>query len=174
MLSKISINIIVWMTEVWISNFLLYVIIKCNDKKTYMYDLHKAGAPDTLSARKEFSNQLHNILHTRERDFRCYETKQRRVKKLVVAGIKPRTPCLCSHAVLCHWATTNRQPPVLTIHYLYCTGGAEMPWSHTWSTQYVPSELCMIGVDQKILSIRIEPMLSGFSHSKCLNHLASR
>ena len=32
--------------------------------------------------------------------------------------------------VFYHWAMTNRKPPALTILYLYCTGGAEMPGSH--------------------------------------------
>ena len=36
--------------------------------------------------------------------------------------------------------------------------------SHTWQpgTQYMPSKLHYISVDQKILSIGKEPMLSGF------------
>ena len=34
---------------------------------------------------------------------------------------------------------------------------------NTW--QYAPSELYILGVDQKIISIRKKPMLSGFSDS---------
>ena len=33
--------------------------------------------------------------------------------------------------VLCHWATTAGQPPALTVLSMYCTGGTEMPQSHT-------------------------------------------
>ena len=29
--------------------------------------------------------------------------------------------------VLCHWATTARQTPTLTLLYVHCTGGTEMP-----------------------------------------------
>ena len=44
--------------------------------------------------------------------------------------------------VLCHWATVTKQPPALTILYVYCTGGTEMPQSHILAaTQYVLSEL---------------------------------
>ena len=36
---------------------------------------------------------------------------------------------------LCHWAMTARQPPTLTILYMYCKGGTEclsnMPGSHS-------------------------------------------
>ena len=57
------------------------------------------------------------------------------------------------------------QPPVLTILYMYCTGGTEClsrtPGSHSVCAVRTP-----LGVDWKILSIRKEPMLSGFSHSK--------
>ena len=51
--------------DIW--NRLDNYIIKCNDKNAYnyMYNLHKAGAPDTLSARKEFS-----ISHTGTQDCR--------------------------------------------------------------------------------------------------------
>ena len=30
-----------------------------------------------------------------------------------------------SNPVFCHWATTTKQPPALTILYMYCTSGAE-------------------------------------------------
>ena len=63
--------------------------------------------------------------------------------------------------VLCHWATATRQPPTLTILYMYCAGGTEClsctPGSHSVCAVRSP-----LGVDRQILSIRKEPILSGF------------
>ena len=60
--------------------------------------------------------------------------------------------------VLYHWATTNRKPPTLTILYMYCTGGTES------CIQQSLSMCCQNPVRDwlQILSIRKEPMLSGF------------
>ena len=63
--------------------------------------------------------------------------------------------------VLCHWATTAGQPPTLTILYIYCTGGTEC-LSRTHGSHSVCAVRTPLGVDRKILSIRKEPMLSGF------------
>ena len=44
--------------------------------------------------------------------------------------------------VLCHWATTTGQPPTLTILYVYCTGGTEMPRSISiWGISVPPVAL---------------------------------
>ena len=40
--------------------------------------------------------------------------------------------------VLCHWTATNGRPPLLTIIYIYCTGGIEMPQLHIWQ----PLSIC--------------------------------
>ena len=69
---------------------------------------------------------------------------------------------------LCHWATTAGQPPTL---YIYCTGGTEC-LSRTPGSHSVCAVRTLLGVDRKILSVRKEPMLSCFSHSKCKQHLA--
>ena len=80
-------------------------------------------------------------------------------KKPTVTGSRTQDTWL-EPPVFCHWATTARQPPVLTILYMYCTGGTEClgytPGSHSVCTIRTP-----LGVNQKILSIRKEPMLSG-------------
>ena len=52
--------------------------------------------------------------------------------------------------VLCHWATTTGQPPVLTILYLYCTGGTEMPQSQTRQPLSMSVRTVLV-VDQKSL-----------------------
>ena len=61
----------------------------------------------------------------------------------------------------CAWATTAGQLPTPIILYVYCTGGTEClsrtPCSHSVCAIRTP-----LGVNQKILSIRKEPMLSGF------------
>ena len=60
-----------------------------------------------------------------------------------------RTPNL-SHQ-LCHWAATTRQPVALTILYRHCTGSTVcFNCTHRATTQYVPSELCYIDIEQKI------------------------
>ena len=60
--------------------------------------------------------------------------------------------------VVRHWATTGRQPPIPTILYISCTGGTECI-SRTHSICAVRT---LLGVNQKTLSIRKEPMLSVF------------
>ena len=58
---------------------------------------------------------------------------------------------------------TARQPPTLTILYMYCTGGTEcLSRTSTPGTHSVCAIRTLLGVDWKILSIRKEPMLSGF------------
>ena len=67
--------------------------------------------------------------------------------------------------MLCHLATTTRQPPAPTILYVYCTGGTEcFTVVHLTVTQHVPSDFA----EWKTLSITREVMLSGFYHSKHL------
>ena len=63
--------------------------------------------------------------------------------------------------MLCHWATTTGQPPAPTILYMYCTGATEILQSHTWQ----PLSMCHQNSTRgwpKILTIRREPMMSGF------------
>ena len=158
MLSKISINIIVWMTEVWISNFLLYVIIKCNDKKTYMYDLHKAGAPDTLSARKEVFNQLHNILPMNTQHFRYFKMWGKR-KGWQALRIEPRTPDPCSQCSATELQEDNHQPLQSSV----CTAQVVLKYlSHTAGSHSACAVWTPLGIDWKILSIRKESMLGVF------------
>ena len=56
------------------------------------------------------------------------------MKRPAALGIKPRTPGLC---IQCS-AAELRQLPTLTILYMYCTGGTEMPQLHTWQ----PLSMC--------------------------------
>ena len=81
-------------------------------------------------------------------------------KRPAVAVSRTQDTCL-DPPVLCHWATTDGQPPTLTILYMYCTDGAEClsrtPGSHSACVVRTPS-----GVNRKIVSVRKEPMLSGF------------
>ena len=98
--------------------------------------------------------------------------KLRKVKWLVIHWeLNPRHFWL-EPPVLGHWATTAGRSPTTTILHKYCTGGTEC-LSHTSSSHSVCAIWTPLGVDQKIFSIRREPMLSGFAHSKCLEHLAS-
>ena len=56
---------------------------------------------------------------------------------------------------------TARQVTTLTILYVYCTGGTEC-LSHTPGSHSVCAIRLQLEVDQKIFSVRKEPMLSGF------------
>ena len=49
-----------------------------------------------------------------------------------------------------------------------------MPQLHSWQPLSVCRQNRPLGVDRKILSIRKEPMLSGFSHSKWLSWLSGK
>ena len=69
-------------------------------------------------------------------------------------------------------ATTAGQPPTPTILYIYCTSGTKC-LSRTPGSHSACAVRTLLGVDWKALSIRKEPMLSSFSHSKCSEHLAS-
>ena len=80
-----------------------------------------------------------------------YEAKVEESEKRPAATRSQTQDTWLEPPVLCHWATTTGQPPALTILYMYCTGGTEIPQSYTWqplftsilaATQYVPSELC--------------------------------
>ena len=106
------------------------------------------------------------------KEFRCYEAKIEESEK--DGSLRELNPghLWLEPPVLCHWATTTRQPPSLMILYMYCIGGTERlsrtPGSHSVCAIRTP-----LGVDRKILSIRRVTMLSVFSHSKCSEHLAS-
>ena len=78
--------------------------------------------------------------------------------------------------VLCHWATTVGWPLTFTILSIYCTGGTEC-LSHTPGSHSACAVRILFGVDQKILSIRIESMLSGFlilNAQRILPHAGNR
>ena len=103
-------------------------------------------------------------------EFRCYEAKIEESEKAGSRRESNPGHLLLDLPVLCHWATTAGQPPTLTILYMHCTGGTEC-LSHTPASHSVCAVRTPLGVDRKILSVRKEPMLSGFSHSKCHNPL---
>ena len=71
------------------------------------------------------------------------------------------TSYLLEPQVLCQWAMATGQPPTFTILYMYCTGGTEC-LSRIPRTHSVCAITTQLGVDQKILSIRKELILSGF------------
>ena len=103
----------------------------------------------------EFKNNAQSILpHAGNK---CYEAKIEESEK---AGSRTQDTSGLSHQCS---ATELRQPDNhhLTILYMYCTGGTEClsrtPGSHSVCAVRTP-----LGVDRKILSIRKEPMLSGF------------
>ena len=78
--------------------------------------------------------------------------------------------------VLCHWATTVGWPLTFTILYIYCTGGTEC-LSHTPGSHSACAVRILLGVDQKILSIKIESMLSEFlilNAQRILPHAGNR
>ena len=85
--------------------------------------------------------------------FRCYEAKiEESEKGRQPPGIEPRTPSLCSQCSATELRQPdNHQPPQSSI----CTAQVGLKCQHLAATQYVR-------VDRKILSIRREPMLSGF------------
>ena len=95
-------------------------------------------------------------------EFRCYEAKIEGSEKAAARGLNPGYLCL-ELPVVWYWATTARRPLTLTTLYIckYCTGGTEClsctPGSHSVCAVRTP-----LGVNRKILSIRKEPMLSGF------------
>ena len=94
-------------------------------------------------------------------EFRCYEVKQRKVKKAGSRWESSPGHLWLEPPVLCRWATTTEQPPTLTVLYMYCTGGTEC-LSRTHGSHSVCAVRTLLGVDRKIVSIRKEPMLSGF------------
>ena len=61
--------------------------------------------------------------------------------------------------VLCHWATTTRQPPAPTILYMYCTGGTEMPQLHT---RQPPSMCCQNSIRGQPENSLLQPLFSLF------------
>ena len=94
------------------------------------------------------------------KEFRCYEKSKKAGSR---RELNPQHLWL-EPPMLCHWAMTAGQPPAITILYMYCTGGTEC-LSHTPSNHSVCT-VCtittLLGINRKILSIRREPMLSGF------------
>ena len=56
-------------------------------------------------------------------------------------------------SVLCHWATTTRQPPTLTILYMYCTDGTEY-LSRTPDSYSVCAFLIMFVVSASLYCIK--------------------
>ena len=90
---------------------------------------------------------------------RCYEVKIDENEKAISRQELNPGHLWLETPVLCHWAMTAGQPPTLTIPYIYCTGGTEC-LSHTPGSHSVCAVRTPLGVDQKILSIRKEPMLS--------------
>ena len=94
-------------------------------------------------------------------EFRCYEA---RIKESEMAGsCRKSNPGLLWHEppVLYHWATTAKQPPTLTIVYMYCMGGTDNP-SRTPGSHSVCAVRTLLRVNWRIIFIRKEPMLSGF------------
>ena len=68
-------------------------------------------------------------------------------KRPAVTGNRTQDTLACAASVLplsYDNRTTTEQPLALTILYIYCTGGTDMPQSHTRQpcTQYVLSEPC--------------------------------
>ena len=96
--------------------------------------------------------------------------KKRKVKK---AGSRresnPDSGLSCQCSATEPWEPDDHQPSQSSETICTAQGGAECtPGSHSVCTVRFP-----LGVDRKILSIRKDPMLSGFSHSKRSKHLAS-
>ena len=62
---------------------------------------------------------------------------ERNLDVMQLPGVEPRTPLgwAASALPLSH---DNWKPPTLTIFYIYCTGGTEVPQSHTWQ----PLSMC--------------------------------
>ena len=84
-------------------------------------------------------------------------------------GIEPGTPGLCSQCSATELRQPdNHQPSQSSI----CTAqvGTEMPQLHTWQPISVCRQNSIRGWPESSL-IRREPMLSGFSQSKCLELL---
>ena len=105
-------------------------------------------------------------------EFRCYEVRiEESEKGQQPPGVKPRTPLAWATSALPlnygNQTTTNPQNPLYILHRWYW-----MPQSHTWQ----PLSMC----HQNSIRCRLESslyqertMLSGFSHSKCSEHLTS-
>ena len=94
-------------------------------------------------------------------EFGCYDAKFERVKK--AGSHKESNPghLWLESPVLYYWAMTAGQPPTLTILYMYCTGGTEC-LTRTPGSRSVCALRTQFGINRKILSVRKEPMLSGF------------
>ena len=74
------------------------------------------------------------------KEFRCCEMKIKEVKAGSCRESNPEHLWL-EPPVLCHRAMAIRQPPTLTILYMYCTGGIlNASVTHLAATQCVPSE----------------------------------
>ena len=104
--------------------------------------------------------------------FRCYEAKiERKAKRPAVAGSRTQDTsglsCQCSATE--PQQLDDHQPLIL---YMYCKGGTEC-LSRTPGNHSLCAIRTLLGVDRKILSIRKEPMLSGFLTLNAHFHLFS-
>ena len=101
-------------------------------------------------------------------EFRCNEAKiEESEKGRQPPGVEPRTTSGLSRQ---RSATEPRQPANhQPSQSSICTAQVVLNASvaHLTATQYVPSET-LLGVDRKILSIKKEPMLSGFLIGRAL------
>ena len=98
--------------------------------------------------------------------FRCYEAKIEESEK---ASSRTQHTSGARAQPLSHDSqTASPHNPLYMLHWWYW-----MPQSHTWQLHRICALRTLLGVDCKVLSIRREPMVSVFSHSKCLKHLAS-
>ena len=94
-------------------------------------------------------------------EFWCYEA---RIEKSEMAGsCRKLNPGLfwLEPPVLYHWATTAKQPPILTILYMYCMGSTDYP-SRTPGSHSVCAVRTLLRVNWRIIFIRKELILSGF------------
>ena len=64
--------------------------------------------------------------------FRCYEATIEESEKAGSRWESNPGDLWLVQPALCHCAMTTGQPLALTILYMYCTGGTEMPQLHTW------------------------------------------
>ena len=131
--------------------------------------MHSGQILSTQVACRHSSKLLPNSNIIMINEFRCYEAK---IKESEKAGSHQE-----SNPGDLAWATSttepqqsdNHQPP--TTPFMYCTDGTEC-LSHIPDSHPVCAVRTSLGVNQKIFSGRKEPMLSGFSHCKCSEHLA--
>ena len=98
------------------------------------------------------------VLKTVKERLDVFEAKIEEVKGWQSLGIEPRTPGLCSQCPATELSQpNNHQPP--TILYMYCTSASV---THLAAATQKCAVRTPLGVDQKILSIKREPILCGF------------